>query len=103
MWNEFILSLRMEDLINHKERDLLLVPYSSSEVCVIQWPPFLLTSKIPIALDMVKDFRGKEDADLFRKIKSDYFMCSAMIECYETLRYLLVGILENKDDKMVVE
>lgn len=103
MWNEFILSLRMEDLINHKERDLLLVPYSSSEVTVIQWPPFLLASKIPIALDMAKDFRGKEDADLFRKIKSDDFMRSAVIECYETVRYLLVGILENKDDKMVVE
>ncbi|KAF3629525.1 Callose synthase 3 [Capsicum annuum] len=103
MWNEFILSLRMEDLINHKERDLLLVPYSSSEVSVIQWPPFLLASKIPIALDMAKDFRGKEDADLFRKIKSDDFMRSAVIECYETLRYLLVGVLENKDDKMVVE
>ncbi|KAK6785290.1 hypothetical protein RDI58_018745 [Solanum bulbocastanum] len=103
MWNEFILSLRMEDLISHKERDLLLVPYSSSEVSVIQWPPFLLASKIPIALDMAKDFRGKEDADLFRKIKSDDFMRSAVIECYETLRYLLVGILEDKDDKMVVE
>lgn len=82
------------------ERDLLLVPYSSSEVSVIQWPPFLLASKIPIALDMAKDFRGKEDADLFRKIKSDDFMRSAVIECYETLRYLLVGILEDKDDKM---
>ncbi|CAN4104415.1 unnamed protein product [Withania somnifera] len=103
MWNEFILSLWMEDLINHKERDLLLVPYASSEVSVIQWPPFLLASKIPIALDMAKDFRGKEDADLFRKIKSDDFMRSAVIECYETLRYLLVGILEDKDDKMVVE
>ncbi|XP_059281975.1 callose synthase 7-like [Lycium ferocissimum] len=103
MWNEFILSLRMEDLINHDERDLLLVPYSSSDVSVIQWPPFLLASKIPIALDMAKDFRGKEDADLFRKIKNDDFMRSAVIECYETLRYLLVGILEDKDDKMVVE
>lgn len=49
---------------------------------------------------MAKDFRGKEDADLFRKIKSDDFMRSAVIECYETLRYLLVGVLENKDDKM---
>ncbi|KAJ8567934.1 hypothetical protein K7X08_020656 [Anisodus acutangulus] len=47
--------------------------------------------------------RGKEDADLFRKIKNDDFMRSAVIECYETLRYLLVGILEDKDDKMVVE
>ncbi|KAK4369085.1 hypothetical protein RND71_012877 [Anisodus tanguticus] len=49
---------------------------------------------------MAKYFRGKEDADLFRKIKNDDFMRSAVIECYETLRYLLVGILEDKDDKM---
>lgn len=29
-----------------RERDLLLVPYTSSRVSVVQWPPFLLASKV---------------------------------------------------------
>ncbi|XP_037491458.1 putative callose synthase 6 [Jatropha curcas] len=68
VWNEFINSMRNEDLISNHERDLLLVPYSSSDVSVVQWPPFLLASKIPIALDMAKDFKGKEDAHLYKKM-----------------------------------
>lgn len=102
MWNEFIFSMRMEDLISDRERDLLSVPYSSSEVTVIQWPPFLLASKIPIALDMAKDFKGKEDTELFRKIKSDEYMCSSVIECYETLKYVLINLLRKEEDKDVI-
>uniref|UniRef100_A0A7N0T2R9 1,3-beta-glucan synthase n=1 Tax=Kalanchoe fedtschenkoi TaxID=63787 RepID=A0A7N0T2R9_KALFE len=103
VWNEFILSMRTEDLISNKERDLLLVPYSSGDVSVIQWPPFLLASKIPIALDMAKDFKGKEDADLFRKIKNDPHMLSAVTECYETLREILYNLFEDERDKMTVK
>nr|GMC74776.1 callose synthase 7-like isoform X1 [Ipomoea batatas]GMC76759.1 callose synthase 7-like isoform X1 [Ipomoea batatas] len=104
MWNEFIVSMRMEDLISNRERDLLLVPYSSNDVTitVIQWPPFLLASKIPIALDMAKDFKGKEDADLFRKIQSDEFMFSAVIESYQTLNYLLHKILDSPEDRRII-
>ncbi|KAL7607018.1 hypothetical protein Lser_V15G15427 [Lactuca serriola] len=102
VWNEFIFSLRMEDLISNSERDLLLVPYTTSVVPVIQWPPFLLASKIPIALDMAKDFKGKEDADLFRKISNDDYMHSAVIECYQTLKGILYGILDDDGDKMII-
>ncbi|PWA91082.1 hypothetical protein CTI12_AA094310 [Artemisia annua] len=100
VWNEFIFSMRMEDLI---KRDLLLVPYTVSDVPVIQWPPFLLASKIPIALDMAKDFKGKEDADLFRKINSDDYMRSSVIECYQTLRDLLFALLDDERDNMILQ
>ncbi|CAH9104298.1 unnamed protein product [Cuscuta epithymum] len=104
MWNEFIVSMRMEDLINNRERDLLLVPYSSSiEIKVIQWPPFLLASKIPIAVGMVKDFKGIDDAELFRTIKNDEFMFSALIECFETLKGLLTEVVDTADDKRIIE
>ncbi|XP_062105737.1 callose synthase 7-like [Humulus lupulus] len=103
VWNEFIYSMREEDLISNRDRDLLLVPYCSNEVSVVQWPPFLLASKIPIALDMAKDFKGKDDDDLFKKIKSDDYMYSAVIECYESLRDVIHGLLEDKADKMIVE
>ncbi|XP_071706332.1 callose synthase 7-like [Rutidosis leptorrhynchoides] len=102
VWNEFIYSMRMEDLISNSERDLLLVPYTTSDVPVIQWPPFLLASKIPIALDMAKDFKGKEDAELFKKINNDDYMYSAIIECYQTLKDILYGLLDDKGDKMII-
>ncbi|GAV79263.1 Glucan_synthase domain-containing protein/FKS1_dom1 domain-containing protein [Cephalotus follicularis] len=102
VWNEFIHSMRMEDLISNRDKDLLLVPYSSSDVSVVQWPPFLLASKIPIALDMAKDFKVQEDVELFRKISSDDYMRSAVIECYETLRDIIYGLLQDEADKMIV-
>ncbi|XP_044492821.1 callose synthase 7-like [Mangifera indica] len=102
VWNEFIESMRQEDLLSNEERDLLLVPYSSSKISVFQWPPFLLASKIPIALDMAKDFKGKDDDDLFKKIKNDDFMLSAVIECYEALRDIINGLLEDEADLMIV-
>ncbi|KAF8408938.1 hypothetical protein HHK36_005008 [Tetracentron sinense] len=101
MWNEFINCMRAEDLISNRERGLLLVPYFSSET-VVQWPPFLLASKIPIALDMAKDFKGR-DADLFKKIKNDTYMHSAVTECYETFRDLLSYLLDDVEDKLVVK
>ncbi|XP_021735292.1 callose synthase 7-like [Chenopodium quinoa] len=102
VWNEFIHYLRLEDLISHRERDLLLVPYTSSQVSVVQWPPFLLASKIPIALDMAKDFKKKDDSELFNKIKDDDYMYSAVIECYETLREILFELLDDREDKLAI-
>ncbi|XP_020701852.1 callose synthase 7 isoform X1 [Dendrobium catenatum] len=102
VWNAFIKSLREEDLISNNEQLLLLVPYSSGDVTVVQWPPFLLASKIPIALDMAKDFKKKGEAELFKKIKYDNYMHSAVIECYETLRDILYSLLVDEEDKQVI-
>lgn len=102
VWNEFIHSLRLEDLISHRERDLLLVPYTLSKVSVVQWPPFLLASKIPIALDMAKDFKKRDDSELFNKIKDDDYMYSAVIECYETLKEILCELMEAQEDKEAI-
>ncbi|XVF60760.1 hypothetical protein PTKIN_Ptkin08bG0074200 [Pterospermum kingtungense] len=102
VWNKFIHSMRMEDLISNRDRDLLLVPSSSSDVSVVQWPPFLLASKIPIALDMAKDFKKKDDAELFKKIAAVDHMDSAVIECYETLRDIIYNLLEDEADRIIV-
>ncbi|KAK7295848.1 hypothetical protein RJT34_18760 [Clitoria ternatea] len=60
--------------------DLLLVPYwADTQLDLIQWPPFLLASKIPIALDMAKDSNGK-DRELKRRIAADDYMCCAVRE-----------------------
>lgn len=103
IWNEFIISLREEDLISDRERDLLLVPYSSGGISVVQWPPFLLASKIPIALDMAKDFKKKGDKELINKIRHDKYMISAVIECYETLRDILNELLTDQNEKRSIK
>ncbi|XP_042424410.1 callose synthase 7-like isoform X5 [Zingiber officinale] len=103
IWNEFISSLREEDLISNRERDLLLVPYSFGDISVVQWPPFLLASKIPIALDMAKDFKKKDDKELINKIKHDKHMTSAVIECYETLRDILKELLIDEHEKRSID
>ncbi|CAN1229140.1 Callose synthase 7, partial [Linum perenne] len=100
VWNEFINSMRLEDLISNDERDLLLVPSSSNDVSVIQWPPFLLASKIPIALDMAKDFKGTNGVDLFRRM--DEYMRFAVVEFYETIRDIIYRLLQDDSDRMVI-
>ncbi|GLU04021.1 hypothetical protein SLE2022_211880 [Rubroshorea leprosula] len=64
--------------------------------------PFLLASKIPVALDMAKDFKKKDDEELFKKIKADPYMHSAVVECYETIRDIIYGLLEDDADRMIV-
>lgn len=51
---------------------------------------------------MAKDFKGKEDADLFKKINNDDYMYSAIIECYQTLRKILLDLMDDECDKMLV-
>jgi callose synthase len=48
---------------------------------------------------MAKDFKGKDDEELFKKIKGDDYMHSAVIECYETVRDIIFGLLEDEADK----
>lgn len=62
----------------------------------------LVYVKIPIALDMAKDFKGKEDAELFRKIDSDIHMRSAVIECYETLSDIINDLIEDEWEKRYI-
>ncbi|KHF99046.1 Callose synthase 7 -like protein [Gossypium arboreum] len=102
MWNEFICSLREEDLISNKDQELLLVPCSPSDDSVIRWPLFLLASKIPAALNIAKDSKRKEDAKLIKLINSDFYMHSAVVECYKTIKCLIDGLLEDEADKKIV-
>jgi len=103
LWNEVICSFREEDLINNREMELLLVPYSSDpSLKIVQWPPFLLASKIPIALDMAKDFRGK-DADLLKRIRADEYMRCAVEECFESFKHVLKSIIVGKNERSVMD
>ncbi|KAK6125574.1 hypothetical protein DH2020_040684 [Rehmannia glutinosa] len=84
------------------EMDLLLVPYSSDpSLKIIQWPPFLLASKIPVALDMAAQFRSK-DADLWRRICADEYLKCAVIECYESFKLVLNALVIGETEKRII-
>ncbi|GKV51456.1 hypothetical protein SLEP1_g58112 [Rubroshorea leprosula] len=103
LWNKIISSFREEDLISNKEMNLLLVPYwADRDLDLIQWPPFLLASKIPIALDMAKDSdsRGKE---LKKQIESDYYMKCAVCECYASFKNISMVLVQGKREKEVIK
>ncbi|XP_022947858.1 callose synthase 5 [Cucurbita moschata] len=102
LWNEVICSFREEDLISDREMDLLLVPYSSDpSLKIIQWPPFLLASKIPIALDMAAEFRSR-DSDLWKRICADEYMKCAVIECYESFKNVLNVLVVGENEKRII-
>ncbi|KAL3630114.1 Callose synthase 5 [Castilleja foliolosa] len=104
LWNDVICSFREEDLISDRKRemDLLLVPYSCDPgLKIIQWPPFLLASKIPIALDMAAQFRSK-DADLWKRICADEYMKCAVTECYESFKLILNALIIREAEKRII-
>ncbi|XP_076942400.1 callose synthase 3-like [Bidens hawaiensis] len=103
LWNKVITSLREEDLIKNREMDLLLVPYwADRDMDIIQWPPFLLASKIPIALHMTKDSNGK-DRELKKRIESDNYMSCAIRECYTSFRNIIMFLVRGSREKTVID
>ncbi|KAG8391331.1 hypothetical protein BUALT_Bualt01G0176700 [Buddleja alternifolia] len=102
MWNKIIESFREEDLINNREMNLLLVPYRADrELDLIQWPPFLLASKLPIALDMAKDSNGR-DRELNKRLNADIYMRCAVRECYATFRNIINFLVLGEREKLVI-
>ncbi|KAG0513153.1 hypothetical protein BDA96_10G077100 [Sorghum bicolor] len=102
LWNEVICSFREEDLISDREMDLLVVPYSSDpSLKLMQWPLFLLASKIPIALDMAAQFRPR-DSDLWKRICADEYMKCAVLECYESFKLVLNLVVVGENEKRII-
>uniref|UniRef100_A0A0E0K890 1,3-beta-glucan synthase n=1 Tax=Oryza punctata TaxID=4537 RepID=A0A0E0K890_ORYPU len=102
MWNEIVTSFREEDLINNREKELLLVPYVADQALeIMQWPPFLLASKIPIAVDMAKDSNGK-DRDLKKRLENDYYFKCAIEECYASFKNIIKDLVQGEPEKRVI-
>ncbi|KAM0886388.1 hypothetical protein ACQ4PT_029729 [Festuca glaucescens] len=102
MWNEIVSSFREEDLIDNREKELLLVPYVADKgLRVMQWPPFLLASMVPIAVDMAKDSNGK-DRDLKKRIENDYYFSCAIEECYASCKNIINDLVQGEPEKRVI-
>ncbi|KAK7290093.1 hypothetical protein RIF29_04270 [Crotalaria pallida] len=61
VWNEIIRNLREEDNITNFETELLLMPRNSGDLPLVQWPLFLLASKIILAKDIAAESRDTQD------------------------------------------
>lgn len=62
---------------------------------------FWSTLQIPIALDMAAQFRSK-DSDLWKRICADEYMKCAVIECYESFKFVLNVLVNGETEKRFV-
>ncbi|XP_021771976.1 callose synthase 9-like [Chenopodium quinoa] len=99
-WNEIIRNLREEDYITNLEMELLLMPKNSGSLPLVQWPLFLLASKIFLARDIAAESRDSQD-ELWERIWRDEYMKYAVVECYHSIKHILMEILEEHGRKWV--
>ncbi|KAG8073196.1 hypothetical protein GUJ93_ZPchr0006g44587 [Zizania palustris] len=100
-WNEIVRNLREEDYINNTELDLLLMPKNNGDLPIVQWPLFLLASKVFLAKDIAIDCKDSQE-ELWLRISKDEYMQYAVVECFHSIYYILTSILE-KEGRLWVE
>ncbi|KVI06253.1 Glycosyl transferase, family 48, partial [Cynara cardunculus var. scolymus] len=100
-WNEIIKSLREEDYISNRqvtilwEMDLLSMPSNTGSLGLVQWPLFLLISKIYLAIDLAIDCKDAQ-ADLWSRISRDEYMAYAVQECYYSIEKILHSLVDGE-------
>ncbi|KAK7833879.1 callose synthase 3, partial [Quercus suber] len=102
LWNSIISSFRDGDLITNWEMNFLLVPYwANRDLDLIQWPLFLLASKVPTALDMARASNGR-DSELKMRLKVDNYMNAAVRECYATFKNVINSLVLGEREKVII-
>ncbi|XP_009608251.1 callose synthase 9 [Nicotiana tomentosiformis] len=94
-WNEIIKNLREEDYITNLEMELFLMPKNSGSLPLVQWPLFLLASKIFLAKDIAVESKDSQD-ELWDRISRDDYMQYAVEECYYAIKFVLTSILDDE-------
>lgn len=103
IWNEIIITFREEDLISDREIELLELPPNCWNIRVVRWPCFLLCNELLLALSQARELENESDSSLWLKIcKNEYRRC-AVIEAYDSIKYLFLMILkvEKKEFRIV--
>ncbi|KAI3727018.1 hypothetical protein L1987_66825 [Smallanthus sonchifolius] len=100
-WNEVIKSLREEDYISNREMDLLSMPSNTGSLRLVQWPLFLLSGKIYLAIDLAIDCTDTQN-DLWSRIRRDEYMAYAVQECYYSIEKILLSLVDG-EGKLWVE
>jgi callose synthase len=99
-WNEIIKSLREEDYISNREMDLLMMPSNCGTLRLVQWPLFLLTSKIMLANDYASDCKDSQ-YELWYRISKDEYMAYAVKECYYSTERILHSLVDAEGQRWV--
>ncbi|KAK2459182.1 callose synthase [Trifolium repens] len=94
-WNEIIRNLREEDYITNFELELLLMPRNSGDIPLVQWPLFLLASKIFLARDIAVEQSKDTQDELWDRISRDDYMMYAVQECYYAIKLILTEVLDD--------
>lgn len=94
-WNEIIRNLREEDYITNFELELLLMPRNSRDIPLVQWPLFLLASKIFLARDLAVESNKDTQDELWDRISRDDYMLYAVQECYYAVKHILTEVLDD--------
>ncbi|KAL6997050.1 Callose synthase 10, variant 2 [Sarracenia purpurea var. burkii] len=94
-WNEIIKSLREEDFISNREMDLLSMPSNTGSLRLVQWPLFLLSSKILLAIDLALDCKDTQQ-DLWNRICRDEYMAYAVQECFYSIEKILHSLVDGE-------
>ncbi|KAI3929909.1 hypothetical protein MKW98_004063 [Papaver atlanticum] len=82
--------------------EVIGIPYTSfPSLKVIQWPPFLLAGKIPIALEFAAEFQSG-DSDLWNRICADEYMKCVVIEGYELFKLILGLLVVGANEKRII-
>ncbi|KAL4312186.1 hypothetical protein GQ457_01G032480 [Hibiscus cannabinus] len=105
IWNEIITTFREEDIISDDEVELLQLPPTSWEIRVFRWPCFLLGNELLHALFLARDFFDAPDNRLWYKIcKNEYRRC-AVIETYDSVKYLMLHVLmkRNTEERSILK
>lgn len=94
-WNEIVKNLREEDYITNSEMEQLLMPKNSGSLPLVQWPIFLLASKMFLAKDIAVESKESQD-ELWDRISRDDYMMYAVEECYYAIKFVLTSILDDE-------
>nr|QKN22529.1 callose synthase 9 [Urtica dioica subsp. dioica] len=94
-WNEIIKNLREEDYLTNHEMELLVMPRNSATLPLVQWPLFLLASKIIQAKDIAVENRDSQE-ELWERVSRDEYMKYAVQESYHSIKLILCEVLEGE-------
>lgn len=99
IWNEIMITFREEDLISDQELELLELPPNCWNIRVIRWPCFLLCNELLLALSQTTELANESDRSVWMKIcKNEYRRC-AVIEVYDSVKYLLSMIVKYETEE----
>lgn len=94
-WNEIISCLRAEDYITNREKDLLVMPSNIGKLPLVQWPLFLLVSKVFLAMDLAME-KKESSEEIWEKLEKDQYMSCAVREVFESVRLVLTDLVQGE-------